>query len=357
LATIEPSPNNELGDTVTFWDIPTLKPIRSVSIPDMSLYIPIVRTFSPSGDQFAVLVSNSTVKIFSTTTNQFSVIQDSFASIADIAITPEGEIRAVSCSGTTVKILSPPSEHPIAQWDFDEPTCGQLLEDATTVAVPGCYATTRFYRVGEAKSPATVGHGCCRAFSNDGHVGITSGRIASSGEPVTVAIWQTRFGLYSKWKFYDAGTDAFNVAVSPSGQYAAATSPFQTYLWVHGIESGRQYPELRSQMAFSPNEKYLASTSGIIDLATGQITFTELEDDLRYYPYYSAPAFSPDGQILAAEIDGTLRFWQLNNGALLIKLDDPDFSNDKMIFSPDGTFLVGLGEGFVNVWGISETVR
>lgn len=358
LATIGPSSNDVSGEVITFWDIPTLKSIRTIWVPDMSPYIGDI-VFSPTGDQLAVLASYSAVKIFSTAENQIReiLIEEPFSSIGTIAITPEGEIRTVRYSGTTLEILSLPSQNLIDQWYFDEPAYVRLLDDAVTVAVAESYGTIRLYRASEAEAPVVVRGNCCSAFSYNGNAGVVSGATASSGDPVTVAIWQKRFGLYRRWKFYHEGHDDFKVAVSPSGQYVAATNPSRTYLWVHGIESGRQYPALVSQIAFSPDEKYLASASGIVELETGRLTLTELEEDLRYSPYHSTPAFSPDGQILAAEVDGTLRFWQVNNGTLLAKLDDPYFSSYKLIFSSDGTFLVGLGEGSVNVWGITEMVH
>jgi len=86
-----------------------------------------------------------------------------------------------------------------------------------------------------------------------------------------------------------------------------------------------------------------------LNLETGEITALAIDEE--FYPYYTTPAFSPDGQILVAEVDGTLRFWNTSRGALLAKSDDPDFTNYELIFSSDGRYLVGLGDGFVNVWG------
>jgi WD40 repeat protein len=353
LAAIGPNPNNVQGDALTLWKIPELEQIRTIWVPDMSSYVYNEIAFSPTGNRLALLVSPSVVKIFPTAENNTSeiVINDPFSSIVDIGITPDGEIRGVSCSGTALDILKLPSAISLDEWYFDEPTCGQLLDDGKSVVITEPYEPIYLYKVGKSTSPEIVKGS---TFSFDGSVGASSGDVASSGDPVTVTIWQKKFNLTQKWNFYDEGHQAFNIAISPSGNLVASTSRDSTHLWVNGIKSGRQYPTLTFKISFSPDEKYLASVNGILELETGRLTTTEKEDDLEYYPEPSIPAFSPDEQILAAELDGTLRFWQVSDGALLAKLDDPGLSTKELIFSSDGTLLVGLGEGFVNVWGISN---
>ena len=352
LATFGPNLNNVRGDSVTFWKIPELEQIRTIWLPDIRPNRSSIIEFSPTGDRLAVLVSNSVVKIYSTEENNTSeiVLNDPYASITDIALTPTGKIRAVSCSGTTVSILEIPSVLPIDGWYFDEPTCGKLLGNGKTVVIAEPYEPQYLYRIGESDSPTIVKG---NTFSYDGNVGAASGGINSSGDPVTMAIWQEGFGK-QKWSFYDQGSQAFRVAVSPTGQYVAATSDSNTYLWVNGIKSRQTYEALISQITFSPDEKYLASVNGILDLGTGLITRLEVEEGFVLHRYHSTPAFSPDGQILVADVDGTLRFWNTGSGALLTTLEDPDFSIDKLIFSSDGTFLVGLGDGFIKVWGLSN---
>jgi WD40 repeat protein len=350
LAAIGPNPNNVQGDSVNLWTIPELEHIRMVWVPDISPYTYNQLAFSPSGDRLALLVSNSVVKIFPTTENNVSetILNDPYASITDIAITPEGEIWAVSCSGTAVDVLRLPSAIPIDEWYFDEPTCGQLLDQGAAIAIREPYEPVYLYKVGMAGPPVIVRGS---TFSSDGSVGAGSGSVASSGDPVTVTIWQKVFNLTQRWNFYQDGFESFNMAVSPSGQYVAATNRLHTYVWVNGIKSSQIYQPLISRIVFSPDEKYLASVNGILNLETGHVTAIAIEEDFENYPYHTKPAFSSDGQILVAEVDGTLRFWNASSGALLAKLDDPDFTNYELIFSTDGRYLVGLGEGFVNVWG------
>lgn len=358
----DPSNNSELARALTFWKLPELELLQTISIPETRSNLHDDILFSPTGDHLAFLVSDSVVKILSTAKGDTHeiVIHDPLAGIADVAITPDKEILALSCSQSTVSIVKIPSAISVQEWHVDEPTCGQFLGDAATIAIGQSDQNLQLYKLGEATSLTKVGFpycDSCASFSSDGSLGARSYGISSSGDPVIVSIWQRKFGLSQQWKFYDLESDPFKVAVSPSGQYVAGTNHSTTYLWVYGIESGRRYPALVSPIVFSPDEKYLASsTQGILDLETGRLIGLEREEEAWFFDI--TPAFSPDGQILTAEDHGTMDmyFWQVSNGVLLAKLNDPD-SSYKFVFSPDGTFLVGLGEGFVNVWGISETVH
>jgi WD40 repeat protein len=144
----------------------------------------------------------------------------------------------------------------------------------------------------------------------------------------------------------------FEIAVSASGQYVAASGHRTTHLYVRGIESGREYPALGASIAFSPDEKLLASGYSILNLETGNIIKLEVSSDLECSDYeHKTPAFSPDGQIMAAMACDYLVFWRVSDGAFLAKLDNP-YKIFQVKFSPDGTFLVGRGEGVINQWGL-----
>jgi WD40 repeat protein len=352
LAAVGPGSNNK-GREIRLWKIPELKLIRTIQVPDQDSYNPYVLVFSPMGDRLAYLVSSSIVRIFSTTENaSISEIRDLYASISDIAVTSDGKIVALRCSETERKLLELPSANPIATWPKNETTCGTLLHDARTIAVGSSAWYTSFYRKEEFVLPLLLSS---NAFSSTGNVGVSSGEVAYSGEPYTVSISQQQFPFVQFSGFYHEETH-FKLAVSPSGQYVAATNPSNTYLWVHGFKSEQQYPGFNSHIAFSTDEKYVGSFDGILELETGHIT--EIEDDNLYINCCMVPVFSSDGKIMAGEdMYGVLHFWQVSNGALLAELDNSNIAVRKLFFSPDGIFLVGLGSGYIEVWGIPKTVH
>jgi WD40 repeat protein len=349
------------GGKITLWNIPSLQPVQIIPIPDRIYIGRDSLAFSPAGDQLAFLASSSTVRILSIEEDPVGevLIEDPFTGLVDIAITPKGEIRAIRCQGTTMEILRLPSADSIDQWHSNNEVCGRLLKDAGTVAVwTYAYfnASMRLYKVegGMLRLPVRINGRCCDEFSSDGNVGVASNGHSSSGDPYILAIWQKDLFFYREWEFYEVSQHDLFSAVSPSGQYIAAADRSNTYLWVHGVKSKRQYPPLQNKITFSPDEKYLASTQEILNLETGQVIETETVGEESNYNYDSEPVFSPDGQILAAEINGDLLLWRVSDGALLANIEDPNVTQKRLAFSLDGTFLVGLGKGFVNVWGVSK---
>jgi WD40 repeat protein len=126
------------------------------------------------------------------------------------------------------------------------------------------------------------------------------------------------------------------------------------HLYVRGVDTGQTYPSLGARLAFSPDERLLASAFRILDLETAHVIELEGSSDLQCSPEsFSTPVFSPDGKIVVVATCGQLRFWRTSDGSLLAKLDDP-YSSYKLKFSPGGTFLVGSGIGNASVWGIKE---
>jgi WD40 repeat protein len=356
MATLTMNPYGAWGPAVTLWHIPTLEPVRTFRIPEASTDVGNEIAFSPDGEKFAVLASPSIVKIFPVSENSplEITLTDQFASIGDIAISPQGKIWTVNCTGTALEIVEMPSGNSIDQWYFDKPTCGKLLDDGISLAVSEPYENIHIYKVREVDTPVSVNALCCSVFSADGSVGAGSSEVASSGDPIVIGIWQQQFGLYQKWKYRQEGYKAFDVAVSPTGQYVAASSSFRTHLYVRGVESGRTYPSLGASIAFSPDERSLASAFLILDLETANaIELEGTSNPLCSPDSFSAPVFSPDGQILAVAACSQLRFWRASDGVLLAELDDP-YASFELTFSPDGTFLVGRGIGNVNVWGIKK---
>lgn len=358
MATLAMNPYDALGAAVTLWQIPSLEPLRTFRIPEVSMEVGNEIVFSPDGEKIAILASPSIVKIFPVSENSSleMTLTDQFAGIGDIGISPQGMIWMVNCSGTAVEIIEEPSGLSIDQWYFDKSACGELLDNRISLAVSEPYENIRIYKVRDVSPPIIVKSPCCSVFSADGSVGAGSNGAAGSGDPVVIGIWQQQFGLYQKWKYHREGHKEFDVAVSSTGQYVAASSSFKTHLYVHGIESGRTYPSLGANIIFSPDERLLASALRILDLETAKVIELEDNNDPLCSPdSFNAPAFSPDGQILAVAACSQLRFWRASDGALLEELDDP-YASFEITFSPDSTFIVGRGVGNTNVWGIEKTV-
>jgi WD40 repeat protein len=360
MATLITDPSSSQAGTVTFWQIPTLERIRSFPIPEATLDVDYEIAFSPDGEKLAVLDEPYLVKIFPVRKGSASeiTISDPFAGVEDIGVSPQGQLWSVHCTGTSVEIREGISGEIIDAWHFDQPHCGRLLADGKSVAISTSSGEARIYKIGENTMPIPVNAPYCNLYSADGSACVNSQIRNSSGDPIGVGIWQQKFGLYQSWKDYQDESSGFEVAISPSGQYAAASSREKTHLFVRGVKTGPNYRRLEGKLAFSPDERSLASNFLILNLDTADVIKLEGSRKLQSGPahycppeFTSLPTYSPDGQILAYAACGKLFFWRASDGSLLAKTNDPYFS-DELQFSPDGTFLLAEGTGNASVWGI-----
>lgn len=366
--------DNMISGSIALWHVPELREIRKIREPEIAQYVeddsPDGKTymvFSPSGERLALWTSPTVVKVIAVGENSSAdvVITDPYAGIADIGITRSGQIRGIRCTGNIVDVVELPAANTLNEWQFDNPTCGQITKDGGMASIHEEYNHHLLYEVGENNSPiATLKTLCCDVFSSDGRVGASGGAVYS-GEPVPVWIWQKGFGT-QLWQFPDSGLGTGPVSVSPSGQYVAAVVGEQTRLWINGIETGGYWPAFSRwpKTAFSPDEKHLASADAIMDLETGEsIIFEGMENifermgkELCTPSVYSTPAFSPHGKLIVAQVCGVLKFWSPSTGKLLAEIPDSYFSTE-LIFSSDSTSLIGFAPGSIVVWGLPEQSR
>jgi len=162
----------------------------------------------------------------------------------------------------------------------------------------------------------------------------------------------------------EATSDIYDVSFSPQGQQVAAKMyhVFQDLFSFWSVESGRLDRTLYDWLDFSysPDGRFIAALldtgSGsdkgelnIFDAATFKWIKTLAKDaDSLWYAY---PAFSPDGQILAASTGDHVTLWDTQTWKELSSL--PASSPSGFAFSPDGRILVtNTLKGQVQLWGV-----
>jgi serine/threonine protein kinase/WD40 repeat protein/tetratricopeptide (TPR) repeat protein len=150
--------------------------------------------------------------------------------------------------------------------------------------------------------------------------------------------------------------DTRSVAVSPDGRWVATGSYSGTLVKVWEARTGKLATTLPidrgSGVVFSPDGKWLAtSADGVRLWALGS---------WQEGPSFEggAPAFSPDGRLLALETgQGVIRLLDVGSGREHARLEDPDHDRARFLFfSADGTRLVvpSNDSQTVHVWDLRK---
>lgn len=145
-------------------------------------------------------------------------------------------------------------------------------------------------------------------------------------------------------------------AISSDGRLTAL--PADSSIQINDTASGapvqtlRGYTNAIQALAFSPDDRYLASASAdntirLWNLKTGEQLFST---DAVYYP--QAVAFSPDGTLLAGTGWGSsVRVWSVPDGEQLAALRGHTGYNYGLTWSEDGTALISASQdGSARIW-------
>ena len=162
----------------------------------------------------------------------------------------------------------------------------------------------------------------------------------------------------------EAPGDIYGIAFSPQGERVAAKmfSVYQDLFSFWSVDSGQLDRTLYDWVGFSysPDGRFIialvVSTSGgdkgelnIFD-ATSFKWIKALSDDADSL-WYTYPAFSPDGQVLAASYGDHVILWDTQTWKELVSL--PTSGPTGFAFSPDGrTFTTYTQSGLVQLWGV-----
>jgi WD40 repeat protein len=360
------------GDhTAQLWDVASRRQLRTLKGHASAV---LSLAFSPNGKILATGSVDATVRLWDLRTYRSTAVLNVLQGIVPcVAFSPDGTILAAGCWGQTVRLWDVASRKKLVDLHgHTAPVTAVVFSlDGKWLATGSLDKTVKLWKVATRQAVHTFrghrGHAFGVAFSPDGQTIATSGR---SDE--TVRLWRA----VPPW---DAsilrGGDGY-LALSHDGKTLAAASwSGAVTLW--NVPSHRQVGRTRVSLdsadapAFSPDGKLLAVES----FRYGQSKIPERVElwDTRRLRRLAAlkgnkdsvypPAFSPDGRFLATGSDGNfVKLWDVASVTSEASAHAQEIATPKghpetvsrVAFSPDGkTLAVGLKDGAVSLWDIA----
>ncbi len=186
-------------------------------------------------------------------------------------------------------------------------------------------------------------------------------RLASGGESGSVTLWSRSLEPAS-FPFARQGGIFLDAAFSPDDRFVALGTPTEVLVCdSRSCQKVRGLPMAQDAhcVAFSPDGRYLAAGTGIwnkldmasenrlFDVATGQeLAKFQVAGGMTY-----RVSFSPDGKILATSShDKKIRLWEVPSGKLVGTLTGHERPARGLAFLPDGTLVTAGLDRTIRFW-------
>ena len=324
---------------VRLWNLTSRREIGPPLGPTGFDGIAIALAFSPDGSTLAVVGGDGTVRLWNVASRKAAhlpVRAAAGAIVTFVVFSPDGKTLAIGVGGT-LELWNMTTGREVAGPVKAVDAAGALVEDLAfspdgkTLATGSGDGKLRLWHIPSLRqigTPIVIGRGpepnsaTAVKFSPDGRA------VAAGDTGGTVRLWD----LTTHRQIGPTLAAGSGVAGGPSDINAIMFSPDDTTLATAGNDGIMRLWDLDVyQQVGSP----IAVTGVAVD---------------RMH----AVAFSPDGKLLATEVNGTVRVWDVDSHRQVGKaLPDPSVDNT-VAFSPDGRILATAdADGKVRLWSVA----
>jgi WD40 repeat protein len=348
------------GGRVCLWDLHTGKDVRELETRSQMV---LALAFAPDGRVLAAGDYERTIHLWDTATGKLlHRFQGHQRAVRSVAFAPDGRTLASSSSDRTLALWDVATGKELfrsASAGFDIAVA--FSPDGTLLAAGGTDQVLRLWQVATRKEVARIpGHASsitALAFSPDGK------RLVTGGHDDTVRVWQVATGEERhRFRAHRGGVNT--VAFSADGRTVASGGNDDTVrLW--DAETGKELHGKRGHtkgilfLALSPDGRTLATggkTQNVAgpeavrlwDVATGrELRVLGGQEDAH------SCAFSPDGKLLAAGLQGAVCVWETDSGRERARFQGSALVVLTVAFAPDGRTLAAAGAGVIHLWDLT----
>lgn len=315
-------------------------------------------SFSPDSKFVVVGSSDDIVRVWvvATGTEVYSMRHE--GSVNSVAFSLNGKYIVSGSSDTTIRVLEATSGQEISRMKHEAKVDIVAFSSDGKYVVSGSWDNTaRVWEVETGREVSRMLHkGIVRSvfFSPDGNYII-------SGGATTSLVWKV-FG--SEISGFSVDSNFNKIAFSPNEKYMASTSDDKV-IRIWDINTGNEITRMEhnalvNSIAYSSTGKYLVSGS---DDSTARVWNALTGKQIAFMTHYNpgevssdgvevnTVAFSPDGSyIVSGSNDGTARVWDVTTGKEIARYEH-GFGVTTAVFSPDGKHIVsGSDDGKAHVW-------